>query len=63
MSFITLSGNDLQTTLGTLRDDIISKNDDIDALQLLTSTHTSEISSNNDDIDALQLLTTSHTTL
>ena len=61
LSFITLSGNDLQTTLGTLGDDIISKNDDIDALQLLTSSHTSEISSNDTDINALQILTTSHT--
>jgi hypothetical protein len=38
-----------------------SNADDIDALQLLTSTHTSDISSNADDIDGLKLLTSTHT--
>ena len=68
---MSLTGQDLQSTLTILRNDISSNDTIINALQSLTSSHTTDISSNNDDtseissndtdINALQILTTSHT--
>ena len=58
---MSLTGQDLQSKLTSLGNDISSNADDIDGLKLLTSTHTSDISSNADDIDGLKLLTSTHT--
>ena len=50
---MSLTGQDLQSTLTTLTNNIISNDGDISALQLLTGTHTTEIISNDEDIAAL----------
>jgi hypothetical protein len=59
---MSLTGQDLQSTLTILGNHISSNDTIINALQLLTATHTTEIVSNDTDIAALQLITESHTT-
>ena len=59
---MTLTGQDLQSTLTISGNQIGSNDTMINALQSLTSSHTTEIISNDEDITALQSLTTSHTT-
>jgi hypothetical protein len=50
---MSLTGQDLQSALTILGNDLSSNDTIINALQSLTSTHTTDISSNNDNIDAL----------
>jgi len=59
---MSLKGQDLQTALTSLGNDISSNADDIDGLQLLTSTHTSDINGKQDKLKAGNKITIDETT-